>query len=118
MLHVVVSSASPNGVLVTERRCVSARVGRGGCWFRNPKPVIPKPVMECWEKMRFGGVCSPPYHSLTRFLGTLTKVKAEHLFISWDIAQVKLKVSLLSLLQWLKWCWLFIKTTFHYYSSS
>lgn len=85
----------------------------GGCWFWNPKPVL-----ECWEKMRFWGVCSHPYHNLIRFLCTPATVKAEHALISWDIAQVKLKASLLSLLQWLRWHWLLIKTTFHYYSSS
>lgn len=66
----------------------------------------------------FGESVPHSYHNLVRFLGTLTKVKGEHFFISWDIAQVKLKVSLLSLLQCLKWPWLLIKTTFHYYSSS
>lgn len=38
------------------------------------------------------GSLSPtqPYHSLIRFLGTLTKVKAEYLLISWGTGQVKL----------------------------
>lgn len=31
-----------------------------------------------------------PYHNLIRFLGTLTKEKAEYLLISWDTVQVKL----------------------------
>lgn len=38
------------------------------------------------------GSLSPPqpYHSLIRFLSTLTKVKAEYLLISWDTGQLKL----------------------------
>lgn len=36
----------------------------------------------------------PPYHNLIRSLGTVTKVKAEYLLISWDTVQVKLTESL------------------------
>lgn len=63
-------------------------LGRGECWFQNPKPVL-----ECWEEMRYWGVCFPPPLAQSNRVSWYTdKSETKHALTSCDIAQVKLKV--------------------------